>query len=243
MWDETGVLRKTDKCLISVTLCLLLADQSQRGSLFTLFLYCPLLAFLSVCGLSSLRQGLWEKAEEFLCKVFRDIGQMITRSRAIGTSCLVNSVIRFVILSANVTTITVEFLLHRPSIFTVLRWRVPSIVTDPLCVLLGYTENAQALPGKSVLLCLWYLVTSPIVIHISHSYSQKLWSFGGKCNIRLSLSAFCRSPGASQNRTLSYLNRTRWRAASCGSTSWSCPPCWMCSASFGTERWTWTTDF
>lgn len=220
---------------------LLLSDQSQRGSLFTLFLYCPLLAFLSVCGLSSLNQGLWQKADEFLCKVFRDIGQMITRSRAIGT--FVNSVIRFVILSANVTTITVEFLLHRPSISTVLRWRVPSIGTHPLCVLLGYTENAQALPGKSFLLCPCYLVTSPIVIHISHSYSQKLWSFGGKCNIRLSLSAFCRTPGASRNRSLSYLNRIRWRAASCGSTFWSWLPCWMCSTSFGTERWTWTTDF
>jgi len=60
-------------------------DQSQRGSLFTLFLYSPLLAFSSVCGLNSVRRGLWERAQEFLRKVFRDIGQMITRSRTIGS--------------------------------------------------------------------------------------------------------------------------------------------------------------
>uniref|UniRef100_A0A4W6DU56 Suppressor of cancer cell invasion n=1 Tax=Lates calcarifer TaxID=8187 RepID=A0A4W6DU56_LATCA len=60
-------------------------DQSQRGSLFTLFLYSPLLAFSSVCGLNSVRRGLWDKAQEFLRKVYRDIGQMITRSRSIGS--------------------------------------------------------------------------------------------------------------------------------------------------------------
>lgn len=98
---------------------LLLSDQSQRGSLFTLFLYCPLLAFLSVCGLSSLRQGLWEKAEEFLHKVYRDIGQMITRSQAIGMFCVFW--LFYFILSANITTIMMEFLLHRPSLSTVLR--------------------------------------------------------------------------------------------------------------------------
>lgn len=63
----------------------LCSDQSQRGSLFTLFLYSPLLAFSSVCGLNSVRRGLWERAQEFLRKVYRDIGQMITRSRTIGS--------------------------------------------------------------------------------------------------------------------------------------------------------------
>ncbi|KAL0193365.1 hypothetical protein M9458_011661, partial [Cirrhinus mrigala] len=51
--------------------------------LFTLFLYNPLMGFLSVCGLSSMRYGLWEKAQELLRKVFHDIGQMITSSRVI----------------------------------------------------------------------------------------------------------------------------------------------------------------
>lgn len=64
------------------------SDQSQRGSLFTLFLYSPLLAFSSVCGLNSVRRGLWERAQEFLRKVYRDIGQMITRSRNIGSTFL-----------------------------------------------------------------------------------------------------------------------------------------------------------
>lgn len=60
------------------------ADQAQRGSLFTLFLFSPLLAFCSVCGLASVQAGQWERAQEYLRKVNRDIGQMITRSRTIG---------------------------------------------------------------------------------------------------------------------------------------------------------------
>lgn len=83
-------------------------DQSQRGSLFTLFLYSPLLAFASVCGLTSVQRGLWERAQEFLCKVYRDIGQMITRSRTIdqaflqffGDEFLRLLLIRFVFCSA-----------------------------------------------------------------------------------------------------------------------------------------------
>ncbi|KAK9533050.1 hypothetical protein VZT92_010403 [Zoarces viviparus] len=83
-------------------------DQSQRGSLFTLFLYSPLLAFASVCGLTNVQRGLWERAQEFLCKVYRDIGQMITRSRTIdqaflqffGDEFLRLLLIRFVFCSA-----------------------------------------------------------------------------------------------------------------------------------------------
>lgn len=37
-----------------------------------------------MCGLASVQAGLWEQAQEYLRKVNRDIGQMITRSRAIG---------------------------------------------------------------------------------------------------------------------------------------------------------------
>ncbi|KAM8872734.1 protein SCAI isoform 1-T2 [Synchiropus picturatus] len=83
-------------------------DQSQRGSLFTLFLYNPLMAFLSVCGLTSVRRGLWERAQEFLQNVYRDIGQLITRSRSIdqaflqffGDEFLRLLLIRFVFCSA-----------------------------------------------------------------------------------------------------------------------------------------------
>ncbi|KAA8584666.1 hypothetical protein FQN60_008451, partial [Etheostoma spectabile] len=73
-------------CLLSPTVYP--KNQSQRGSLFTLFLYSPLLAFSSVCGLNSVQRGLWEKAQEFLRKVYRDIGQMITRSRTIDQAFL-----------------------------------------------------------------------------------------------------------------------------------------------------------
>ncbi|XP_061732860.1 protein SCAI isoform X1 [Nerophis ophidion] len=83
-------------------------DQSQRGSLFTLFLYSPLLAFFSVCGLNSVRRGLWESAQEFLHKVDHDIAQMITRSQTIdqaflqffGDEFLRLLLIRFVFCSA-----------------------------------------------------------------------------------------------------------------------------------------------
>lgn len=80
-WPEAGYLERLSHVFLSL-------DASQRGSLFTLFLYSPLLAFSSICGLNSIGQGLWEQAQEFLRKVFRDIGQMITRSRTIGTDLL-----------------------------------------------------------------------------------------------------------------------------------------------------------
>ncbi|XP_066517917.1 protein SCAI [Hoplias malabaricus] len=76
-------------CLLSPTVYpKSMQDQSQRGSLFTLFLYNPLMGFLSICGLTSMHQGLWEKAQEFLQKVSQDIGQMLTSSRAIDQAFL-----------------------------------------------------------------------------------------------------------------------------------------------------------
>uniref|UniRef100_A0A3Q2P148 Suppressor of cancer cell invasion n=1 Tax=Fundulus heteroclitus TaxID=8078 RepID=A0A3Q2P148_FUNHE len=96
-------------CLLSPTVYpKSVQDQAQRGSLFTLFLYSPLLAFSSVCGVNSVRRGLWDRAQDFLQKVFRDIGQMITRSRSIdqaflqffGDEFLRLLLIRFVFCSA-----------------------------------------------------------------------------------------------------------------------------------------------
>uniref|UniRef100_A0A2K5ZHP6 Suppressor of cancer cell invasion n=1 Tax=Mandrillus leucophaeus TaxID=9568 RepID=A0A2K5ZHP6_MANLE len=65
-----------------------LQDQSQRGSLFTLFLNNPLMAFLFVSGLSSMRRGLWEKCQEYLRKINRDIAQLLTHSRSIDQAFL-----------------------------------------------------------------------------------------------------------------------------------------------------------
>ncbi|XP_060718946.1 protein SCAI isoform X3 [Tachysurus vachellii] len=76
-------------CLLSPTVYPKnMQDQSQHGSLFTLFLYNPLMGFLSVCGLTSMRQGLWDKAQEFVRKVSHDIGQMLTSSRTIDQAFL-----------------------------------------------------------------------------------------------------------------------------------------------------------
>uniref|UniRef100_H3BG28 Suppressor of cancer cell invasion n=1 Tax=Latimeria chalumnae TaxID=7897 RepID=H3BG28_LATCH len=71
-------------CLISpTTYPKALQDQSQRGSLFTLFLYNPLMAFLFICGLSSMRKGLWDKCQEYLRRINRDIAQLLTHSRTV----------------------------------------------------------------------------------------------------------------------------------------------------------------
>ncbi|KAJ7405967.1 protein SCAI [Willisornis vidua] len=76
-------------CLLSPTAYpKALQDQSQRGSLFTLFLNNPLMAFLFVSGLSSMRRGLWEKCQDYLRKINRDIAQLLTHSRSIDQSFL-----------------------------------------------------------------------------------------------------------------------------------------------------------
>ncbi|XP_015681614.1 protein SCAI [Protobothrops mucrosquamatus] len=72
-------------CLLSpTTYPKALQDQSQRGSLFTFFLNNPLMAFLFVSGLSSMRKGLWDKCHDYLRKINRDIAQLLTHSRSIG---------------------------------------------------------------------------------------------------------------------------------------------------------------
>lgn len=78
-----GQVERFNWLLTACALCVLV-DQSQRGSLFTLFLYSPLLAFSSVCGLSSIARGLWERAQELLHTIYRNIAQLITQSRTIG---------------------------------------------------------------------------------------------------------------------------------------------------------------
>ncbi|KFP53566.1 Protein SCAI, partial [Cathartes aura] len=53
-----------------------------------LFLNNPLMAFLFVSGLSSMRRGLWEKCQDYLRKINRDIAQLLTHSRSIDQSFL-----------------------------------------------------------------------------------------------------------------------------------------------------------
>ncbi|KAJ7308038.1 hypothetical protein JRQ81_008539 [Phrynocephalus forsythii] len=76
-------------CLLSPTAYpKALQDQSQRGSLFSFFLHNPLMAFLFVSGLSSLRKGLWDKCHDYLRKINRDIAQLLTHSRSIDQAFL-----------------------------------------------------------------------------------------------------------------------------------------------------------
>ncbi|XP_040180811.1 protein SCAI isoform X2 [Rana temporaria] len=76
-------------CLLSPTAYpKALQDLSERGSLFTLFLNNPLMAFLFISGLSSMRKGLWDKCQEHLRKINRDIAQLLTHSRSIDQAFL-----------------------------------------------------------------------------------------------------------------------------------------------------------
>ncbi|XP_077319657.1 protein SCAI isoform X2 [Lithobates pipiens] len=76
-------------CLLSPTAYpKALQDLSERGSLFTLFLNNSLMAFLFISGLSSMRKGLWDKCQEQLRKINRDIAQLLTHSRSIDQAFL-----------------------------------------------------------------------------------------------------------------------------------------------------------
>lgn len=138
-------------------------DHSQRGSLFTLFLYNPLMGFLSVCGLTSMCQSLWEKAQEFLSKVSHDIGQMLTSSRAIGNRqfdiFLSNYYVFYVInwskffkqvdKCKNEGMTECLFCFHSRSGFFAVLWRwVFEAADDQVRVLLCHSTTTQALPGK-----------------------------------------------------------------------------------------------
>ena len=46
----------------------LFADQSRNGSLFTLFLHSPLVAFCYICNVNNLGSELWDKAQAELDK-------------------------------------------------------------------------------------------------------------------------------------------------------------------------------
>ncbi|XP_007907722.1 protein SCAI [Callorhinchus milii] len=83
-------------------------DQSQRGSLFTLFLYNPLMAFVFMCRLTNMRKALWDQCQEYLRRMNIEIVQLLTQTRTIdqaflqffGDDFLRLLLIRFILCSA-----------------------------------------------------------------------------------------------------------------------------------------------
>ena len=49
-----------------------LAEQSRKGSLFTLFLFNPLVAFCYVCSIAVLRSDLWESCQWQVRQILND---------------------------------------------------------------------------------------------------------------------------------------------------------------------------
>ncbi|KAI1289391.1 Protein SCAI [Halotydeus destructor] len=58
-------------------------DQQHKGSLFTLFLYCPLTAICLISNIIEVPIQIWEKAQQCLDNFLAEAGRLIVRSRAI----------------------------------------------------------------------------------------------------------------------------------------------------------------
>lgn len=57
-------------------------DQQSKGSLFTLFLHCPLTAICLVSNIIELSIQLWEKAQLIIDRFLAEAGRLLVRSRA-----------------------------------------------------------------------------------------------------------------------------------------------------------------
>ena len=59
----------------------------KNGSLFTLFVYDPLVAFCAVCNLADLRQELWEKCQQYLNRILAEELELLYSSiKEVGMS-------------------------------------------------------------------------------------------------------------------------------------------------------------
>ena len=57
-------------------------DQAIKGSLFTLFLHCPLTALCLVSNIIELSIQLWERAQQVVDRFLAEAGRLLVRSRA-----------------------------------------------------------------------------------------------------------------------------------------------------------------
>ncbi|KPM02146.1 hypothetical protein QR98_0005530 [Sarcoptes scabiei] len=58
-------------------------DQQSKGSLFTLFLHCPITAICFISNIITLPVILWEKTQQIIDRFFAEAGRLLVRSRSI----------------------------------------------------------------------------------------------------------------------------------------------------------------
>lgn len=64
---------------------LIIAEQSRKGSLFTLFLFSPLVAFCYVCSIADLRSDLWDSCQRQVRRIMNDsLRVLYDWSRSVG---------------------------------------------------------------------------------------------------------------------------------------------------------------
>ena len=63
-------------------------EQSRKGSLFSLFLFSPLVAFCYVCSIADLRSDLWDSCQRQVRRIMNDsLRVFYDWSRCVGESC------------------------------------------------------------------------------------------------------------------------------------------------------------
>uniref|UniRef100_A0A5K3F380 Protein SCAI n=1 Tax=Mesocestoides corti TaxID=53468 RepID=A0A5K3F380_MESCO len=60
------------------------ASQRRKGSMFTLFLHCPLTAYLHICGLSSISLKTWERGQSIVNSFMGECYRILLRARHLG---------------------------------------------------------------------------------------------------------------------------------------------------------------
>lgn len=61
-------------------------NDNTKGSLFTLFLHCPLTALCSISNIIELPETIWREAQFYLDKFYTELGQIILQSRLLDPS-------------------------------------------------------------------------------------------------------------------------------------------------------------
>uniref|UniRef100_A0A5S6R398 Protein SCAI n=1 Tax=Trichuris muris TaxID=70415 RepID=A0A5S6R398_TRIMR len=63
-----------------------LQERPQRGSLFTLFLHCPLTAYCFICNISRLPLNVWDKCQAQVEKFYAEASRLLLRSKLVDLS-------------------------------------------------------------------------------------------------------------------------------------------------------------
>ncbi len=59
-------------------------SERRKGNLFTLFLHCPLTAYLRVCGLASISLKTWERGQSLVDSFMGECCRILMRARHLG---------------------------------------------------------------------------------------------------------------------------------------------------------------